>query len=124
MKRLLAILLASAALGGGCSSMAPARCDAEGMDPQPHLTCDMAIAAARARLAGVAGVTEIEVRYGGFCPPAAFCGPFGSDLTDAWIIVRRADGTDLMLIVSLRPDGSVQATEPAPMPGPTMLPEG
>lgn len=30
----------------------------------------------------------------------------------------------LLLVVSLRPDGTVAATEAAPMPGPTQLPGG
>ena len=104
---------------GGCSQPI-ARCSTEGMDPQPELTCDMAIRAVRDRLNFVRGVDEFEVRYGGFCPPGAAC-PGLSDRTSARVFVDMA-GEVLTMIVTLHPDGSVTATEPERPAGPTPLP--
>jgi hypothetical protein len=118
-------LLAILATLGGCTAAAPATCSTAGMEPQPQLTCEMAVGAARERLATMGGVTGIEVRYGGFCPPGGRCAPFGDDLTTARVFVERAAAAHpLMLIVSLRPDGTVEASEAAPMPAPSTVPEG
>ena len=62
----------TAVLVGGCSQ-AIAQCSTEGMEPQPELTCDMAIRAVQDRLTLVSGVDDFEIRYGGFCPPDAVC---------------------------------------------------
>jgi len=113
------VLVALAATA--CSSPAIARCSTEGMDPQPELTCDLAIGAVRERLALVSGVEDFEIRYGGFCPPDADC-PGLSDRTSARVYVDMEAGGQLTMTVTLRPDGSVQATAPERVPGPTQLP--
>jgi hypothetical protein len=91
------------------------------MDPQPDLTCEMAIGAVRERLAEVPGVEDFEIRYGGFCPPDVDC-PGLSDRTSARVYVDVESGERLTMTVTLRADGSVQATAPERVPGPTPLP--
>ena len=110
----------TAVLVAGCSQPI-ARCSTEGMDPQPELTCDMAIRAVRDRINLVSGVDEFEVRYGGFCPPDAIC-PGLSDRTSARVFLELAAGEVLTMTVTLQPDGSVTTTEPERPPGPTPLP--
>lgn len=110
----------TAVLVAGCSQPI-ARCSTEGMDPQPELTCDMAIRAVRDRLNLMSGVDDFEVRYGGFCPPDAAC-PGLSDRTSARVFVDLAAGERLTMTVTLQPGGSVTATEPERPPGPTQLP--
>ena len=104
-----------------CSSTAIARCSTEGMDPQPELTCEMAIGAVRERLAMVAGVEDFEVRYGGFCPPDLDC-PGLSDRTSARVYVDKESGEELSMTVTLHEDGSVQAMTLERVPGPTTVP--
>ena len=116
----IAMAALTAVLVGGCSQPI-ARCSTEGMDPQPDLTCDMAIRAVRDRLNFVSGVDDFEVRYGGFCPPDAIC-PGLSDRTSARVFVDLAAGEVLTMTVTLHPDGAVTATEPERPPGPTPLP--
>lgn len=111
----VAIAVFMAVLVGGCSQPI-ARCSTEGMDPQPELTCDMAIRAVRDRLNFVSGVDDFEVRYGGFCPPDAAC-PGLSDRTSARVFVDMAAGEVLTMTVTLQPDGSITATEPERPPG-------
>jgi hypothetical protein len=115
------MLLAALVIFGGCAATIPAQCSTEGMDPQPELTCEMAIPAVRERLTFVRGVDDFEVRYGGFCPPTADC-PGLSDRTSARVYIDMQTGEVLTMTVTLLPDGSVQATQPEPMPGPTPLP--
>lgn len=91
------------------------------MDPQPELTCEMAIAAVRERLAPVAGVDDFEIRYGGFCPPDLDC-PGLSDRTSARVYVDMESGEELSMAVALHEDGSVRATAPERVPGPTTVP--
>ncbi len=117
----VAMAVITAMLVGGCSAPATARCTTEGMDPQPELTCDMAIRAVRDRINLVSGVDEFEVRYGGFCPPDAIC-PGLSDRTSARVFLELAAGEVLTMTVTLQPDGSVTTTEPERPPGPTPLP--
>jgi len=111
------VTVASAA----CSSSAVARCSTEGMDPQPELTCEMAIGAVRQQLALVSGVEDFEIRYGGFCPPDLDC-PGVSDRTSARVYVDMESGEQLTMTVTLHADGSVRATAPERVPGPTPLP--
>jgi hypothetical protein len=115
----LATLVAFAS--AACSSSAVARCSTEGMDPQPELTCEMAIGAVRERLALVSGVEDFEIRYGGFCPPDLDC-PGLSDRTSARVYVDMESGEELTMTVTLQADGSVRATVPERVPGPTPLP--
>lgn len=117
----VAIAAMTAVLVGGCSAPATARCTTEGMDPQPELTCDMAIRAVRDRINLVSAVDEFEVRYGGFCPPDAIC-PGLSDRTSARVYVDMESGEELTMTVTLQPDGSVAVTESEGAPGPTPLP--
>ena len=91
------------------------------MDPQPELTCELAIGAVRERLALVSGVEEFEIRYGGFCPPDVDC-PGLSDRTSARVYADMASGEQLSMTVTLHEDGSVRATAPERVPGPTPLP--
>lgn len=103
-----------------CSSLAPATCSTEGWDPQPALTCDAAIAAARTQLATTAGVSSLRVEFGGICPPNARCAP--PEGTTAAVIATLANGAEVYILVSIGEDGQVRAEAPAPMP--TFLPEG
>jgi len=104
-----------------CAGSAIPRCSTAGMEPQPELTCEMAIRAVRDRLTFVSGVDDFEVRYGGFCPPDVDC-PGLSDRTSARVYVDMASGEELTMTVTLHPDGAVVATEPERVPGPTPLP--
>ena len=115
----LAVLVAIGT--AACSNPAVARCSTEGMDPQPELTCEMAIGAVRERLATVPAVEHFEIRYGGFCPPDVDC-PGLSDRTSARVYVDMESGEQLSMTVTLHADGSVRATTPERVPGPTPLP--
>ena len=116
---MLATLVAVAS--AACASSAVARCSTEGMDPQPELTCEMAIDAVRQQLALVPGVEDFEIRYGGFCPPDLDC-PGLSDRTSARVYVDMESGEQLTMTVTLHADGSVRATAPERVPQPTPLP--
>lgn len=86
-----------------------------------RLTCEVAIGAVRERPALVPGVEDVEIRYGGFCPPDADC-PGRSDRMSVRVDVDMESGEQLTMTVSLHADGSVQATTPERVPGPTPLP--
>jgi hypothetical protein len=118
-RAVLATLVAFTA--AACSSSATARCSTEGMDPQPELTCEVAIGAVRERLALVSGVEDFEIRYGGFCPPDVDCRGL-SDRTSARVYVDMESGEELAMRVTLQADGSVQVTAPERVPGPTTVP--
>lgn len=118
---IVSALVIAAVVAAGCSAQAIARCSTNGMEPQPELTCEMATRAVRDRLSLVRGVDDFEIRYGGFCPPDADC-PGLSDRTSARVFVDLESGEQLTMTVTLHADGSVQATAPERVPGPTPLP--
>lgn len=115
------LLVALFVIGAACAASVPARCSTEGMDPQPALTCDLALEAVRRRLATVAGVEEFEIRYGGFCPPGAQC-PDLSDLTSARVYLDMGQGIEQTMVVTLLAGGTVVVGDPVPVGGPTPLP--
>ena len=82
------------------------------------LTCEAAVAAARA-LAGPGVVADrIEFAYGYYCPPGYFCVASGPN--EGHVIFRRpAPGPDLVVQVSADPAGRVTAQGPVPVPTPS-----
>jgi len=112
MKVSVASLLAAMNLAA-CGALAPATCDAGAFVGGPELSCDQAIAAARAQYAATPGITELVVEHGSICPPNARCMPTGYIATVYAIL---EDGSELYVTVSIGPNGGVVADPPKPVP--------
>jgi hypothetical protein len=113
VRALLAVLLAASTLAA-CAVVVPATCEAEGRIPPPPLSCEQAIAAARAQYATTPGISELVVQYGGICPPNARCVAASGDI--ATVFATLEDGSQLYVTVSIDPDGSVRSDGPQPVP--------
>ena len=113
MRALVTTLLAFSTLTA-CAFTAPVTCPEDQFDDPPTdapalLTCDVAVAAARPSLAGVAGITALRFEYSN-CPPNARC-PAPSGHVGA-VIATLGGGDELYVMVRIEEDGSVHIEEP------------
>ena len=112
MRRVVLGTIVAAILAAGCAPLAPATCDPPPFDPPGRLTCGVVVAAAREQLAGVAGVTRLEVLWRG-CPPNARCA--GHNGNSAGVIATIAEGRQVFVWVVINQSGGVQAEPPQPV---------
>jgi hypothetical protein len=115
MMRRLGLLTALCGLVSvaGCVSLAPASCDESiEFEPPARLTCEIAIAAARGQLIGVAGITQLSFDFD-HCPPNARCAASIGDSGE--VIATLTSGDQLMVLVRIGEDGVVRADEPIPV---------
>lgn len=97
------------ALLGACAATAPVTCPVGDVDPEPQLSCEAAVNAARAQLASSAGVAALRFEYD-VCPENARCAiPFGAAGN---VIASLGDGTEVAVFVSIDADGTVRAEPP------------
>ena len=113
MRPVIAILFAFLMLTA-CAVTVRATCDTSDWTPQPRLSCEEAIAAARSQYTTTPGITELVVQYGPMCPPNARCGPRSEDL--ATVFANLEDGSQLYVTVAIGPDGSVRSKPPQQVP--------
>ena len=87
--------------------------------PAVHLRCAAALDAAQAAVASqipASEVTGIDFHYGAWCPPGAFCGPFG-DVNIGYVLFHdRAPRPNLVVLVSADDSGAVTVTSVEPLP--------
>jgi hypothetical protein len=75
------------------------------------LTCDQAVAAAKARLGPDPAVYSIEFGYGAWCPPNRFC--VISLPNSGHVVFHRKGGLpDILVMVSVDDAGKVTAAAP------------
>ena len=103
-----------------CDQSAPssAGTDPSGSPIPVTLTCENAVAAAKAVVAPDPAIAYIEFDYGRWCPPGFFC-----------VMSTMNDGHVIFHVNGLRPDilvqvvadeaGRVTASSPQPMPSPS-----
>jgi hypothetical protein len=103
------------AVTAGCAFTAPVTCP-QGEDVEP-LTCDVAITAVRAELAGSSGITELRFAYGGYCPPAAHCQVNRAGTRLGHVVVERGEEDPLLVILSVDDDGRIVVSDPEALPG-------
>ena len=115
MKLLLASVIAASTLAA-CAATVRATCEEPGMNPPAALTCEQAIAAARAEFVGTLGITKLVVDYGD-CPPAGRGCQLGAGRS-AMVLAVLADGRGLSVSVSIDPDGVIRSEAPVMMPAP------
>ena len=113
MRASVASLLAATILSA-CGTLAPATCDSSGLAGVARLSCDQAIAAARAQYATTPEISELVVQYGKLCPPNARCVAPTGDI--ATVIAILEDESELYVTVTIGPDGTVSADPPQPVP--------
>lgn len=95
---------------------APITCDQPPGGSSAGLTCDAAVAAAIAAVPPDASITSIELHYGWYCPPDAYC-PFIPALsTVGYVIVHIGSPDSLIVGVRLTDVGGVVATDVGPYP--------
>jgi hypothetical protein len=82
------------------------------------LTCENAVAAARAVFGVDPAVTAIEFYRGLWCQPDAPC-PAMAVLNGGYVIFRRPTQSDLVVVVKADKDGMVTADKPVPIHGPS-----
>lgn len=109
MRHLILGTVATVVLASGCASLAPATCDPPEFDPPGRLRCDVVVAAAREQMADVAGVSRLEVLWGG-CPPNARC--VAPDGNMARVIGTIAEGRQVVVFVFIDAGGVIQADPP------------
>jgi hypothetical protein len=115
MTRRFGTLLAAVVVVGimACTALVPVNCPEPRGDGRPGLTCDVAMAAARTRLAGVTGVTELTFGWGVYCPPGAHCPLLADDDPSVgWVEAARGDEPALVITLERRDDGAIRASEP------------
>ncbi len=116
-RALALVLMATAA---GCAFTEPVTCPDEALFAAPALTCEAAVAAARPRLSGTAGITELSFDYA-ICPPDARCRfPAGAS---GMVVATLEDGRRIGVFVGVDPNGAMLAEQarlltppPQPMP--------
>ena len=104
-----AILLVAA-----CSAFARVNCPEPADGAAPALECDVAIAAARTKLAGEMGVTTLTFGLGNYCPLGALC-PLIADPgpTVGYVVAERGEDQPILVItIERRDDGSIKVSEP------------
>lgn len=86
--------------------------------PAITLTCENAVAAAKAVVGPDPTVVSIEFGWGRWCPPGAACIPFIPN--EGWVIFHRSGGLpDLLVSVTADASGKVTAAAPTPLPAPS-----
>jgi len=121
MERLVVILLGLLPALSACATLAPVTCGGAEMDPPPRLTCDVALDAAREKLASVAGITALRFEYA-ICPPNARCMWPNGDV--GTVTATLAGGDAVQALVHIDPEGIVQAGTPQPVMTPAAEPAG
>jgi hypothetical protein len=91
-------------------------CHTSAWTPPPNigpitLTCENAVAAAKAVLGPDPSVTSIEFRFGQWCPPDRPCLAIAV-LNGGYVIFHRKTGADLVVIVRADKNGKVTAANP------------
>jgi hypothetical protein len=108
--RRVALPLAAALALSGCVFGPTVACPD---DPQPELTCEAAMAAARTQLAGAGAVTDLRFEYGAPCPPGGEC-PWAG--TVGFVTATRVGADPLIVRVWPSAEGGVEAQAPEPIP--------
>jgi hypothetical protein len=96
-------------------------CQAPAWTPPPNigpitLTCENAVAAAKAVVGPDPGVTSIEFYRGHWCQPDMPCLAIAV-LNGGYVIFRRPSTSDLVVVVRADEDGKVTAERPVPIMG-------
>lgn len=100
------------------STPASAGTDDAGSPIPVTLTCENAVAAAKAAVGPDPNIASIEFAYFFWCPPGAFC--VASTLNDGHVIFHMAgDRPDIVVDVRSDQAGSVTASKPELMPAPS-----
>ena len=110
MKRAAAALVGMLLLGG-CLFGPAVECD-DGRWEE-GLTCEGVLAAARAQLAGTAGITKLTASEGLHCPSAPASCPFTPFVITVYADL--VDGSQLFVTVGLEDDGRLRAQAPKPV---------
>ena len=82
------------------------------------LTCENAVAAAKAVVGPDPAVAYIEFAFGSWCPPGTFCA-LSLPNTGHVVFHRKGLLPDLLVGVTADATGQVTATEPTPLPSPS-----
>jgi hypothetical protein len=82
------------------------------------LTCENAVAAAKALVGADPAIVNVEFHFGTWCPPGALCTPTLPN--QGYVIFRRSSpGPDIRVAVTANAAGSVTARDPQPLPSPS-----